>query len=177
MRASSSERFARSTRPSASSLASFLRSKSAIDAKPRSRNVDIALMVGGGLRQVGGRGGELGGRAFGLQLRVLRVEPRHDVAGVDTIADIDDARDDLAGDAEAEIGLVARPHHADEFARGILVFERDALHLHRALALDRGRGRGLAAGEQQHHGEGSEATGRRHRSLRDHRFVTNDEIA
>ena len=127
---------------------------------------DVALMVGAGLRQVGGRGGELGGRALGLQLRVLRVEPRHDVAGAHAISDVDDARDDLAGDAEAEIGLVPRPHHADEFARGIFIFERDALHLHRAFALDRGRGRGLAAGEQQHRGEGSEAMGDRHRSLR-----------
>ena len=136
----------------------------------------VALMIGGGLRLVGGRGGKLGGRAFGLQLRVLRVEPRHDIAGVHAVADIDDARDDLAGDAEAEIGFMPRPHHADEFARGVFAFEGDALHLHRALALDRGRGRGLAAGEQQHHGEGSEAMGRQHRTLRDHRIVTTDEL-
>ena len=93
----------------------------------------IALEIGRGLREVRGRRGELGLGAFDLQLQVLRIEPRHDVAGVHAVADIDDAGDDLAGDAEAEIGLVARAHHADEFARRILVLEGDALHLHRAL--------------------------------------------
>ena len=134
-----------------------MRSKSAIDAKPRSRNARSAE-IGGGLRQIGCRCGELGVGAFGLQLQVLRVEPRHDVAGVNAVADIDDARDDLAGDAEAEIGLIARPHHADEFARGVFVFKGDALHLHRPFALDRGRGLGLAAGEEQHIARAAEAS-------------------
>ena len=70
-----------------------------------------------------------------LQLEVLRIEPRDDVAGVDAIADIDDPGDDLAGDAEAEIGLVARAHDADEFALGVRVLEGDPLHLHRTLDL------------------------------------------
>ena len=76
----------------------------------------VALQIGGGLREIRGRRGELGLGAFDLQPEVLRIEPRDHVAGVHAIADIDDAGDDLAGDAEAEIGLVARPHHADEFA-------------------------------------------------------------
>ena len=81
----------------------------------------VALEVGRGLREIRGRRGELGLGAFDLQLQVLGIEPRDDVAGMHAIADIDDARDDLAGDAEAEIGLVARPHHADEFAAGVCV--------------------------------------------------------
>ena len=88
----------------------------------------------------------LGRGAFGLQLQVLRIEPRHHVAGAHPVADIDEAGDDLAADAEAEIGLVARAHHADEFAAAVLVLEGDALHLDRALALRRGRRIGVAAG-------------------------------
>ena len=80
----------------------------------------IALEVGGRLVDIGGRGRELGFGAFDLQLEILRVEPRHHVAGVHAVADIDEARDDLAGDAKAEVGLVARPYDADEFAGGIL---------------------------------------------------------
>ena len=115
-----------------------MRSKSATEAKPLVLERGVALEIGGGLREVGGRRGELGLGAFDLQLQVLRIEPRHHVAGVHAVADIDDAGDDLAGDAEAEIGLVARAHHADEFARGVLVLEGDALHLHRAFALGAG---------------------------------------
>ena len=109
----------------------------------------VALQVGGRLGEIGGGGGELGLGAFDLQREVLRIEPGHDVAGAHPVADIDDAGDDLAGDAEAEIGLVARPHHADEFARGVVALERHALHLHRALGPRRRRGIGLAAGEQE----------------------------
>ena len=89
----------------------------------------IALEVGGGLGKTRGRRGELSLGALELQLQVLRIEPRHDVAGLYPVADIDDAADDLAGDPEAEVRLVAGAHHADEFALRILVFEGDALNL------------------------------------------------
>ena len=46
--------------------------------------------------------------------------------------------DDLAGDAEPEIGLVAGAHDADEFARRGAGLERDPLHLHRTLRLRAG---------------------------------------
>jgi hypothetical protein len=101
----------------------------------------------------------LGRGAFGLQLQVLRIEPRHDVAGAHAIADIDDALDDLAGNAEAEIGLITRPHHADEFARRVFVLEADPLHLHGALAFRRGRRIGIAAREQQQCRKGGERSG------------------
>ncbi len=77
----------------------------------------VALQVGGGLCQAGGRGGQLRLRALDLQRQVLRVEPRNDIAGTHPVADIHDAGDDLAADPEGEIGLVAGAHDADEFAR------------------------------------------------------------
>ena len=121
-------------------------------AAPSQRGV--ALEIGGRLREIRGRGGELGLGALDLQLQVLRIEPRHHVAGVHAVADIDDAGDDLAGDAEAEIGLVARPHHADEFAAAVSWFSNATrCTLHRALGLGGGRGIGLAAGEQEQRGK------------------------
>src|SRR5204862_23964 len=68
----------------------------------------IALEVGSRLRDIRGRRGELRLGALQLQPEILGIKPRHDVAHCDAVADIDAARDDLAGDAEAEIGLVAR---------------------------------------------------------------------
>jgi hypothetical protein len=65
------------------------------------------------------------------------------------IANIDAATDDLAGDPEAEIRLVAGAHHAHEFALRILVFEGDALDLHRALRLGGRRSRVIVAGREQ----------------------------
>ena len=47
------------------------------------------------------------------------------------VADIDVARDDLAGDPEAQIGLVAGAHHADEIAPRAVVPEGNTLHLDR----------------------------------------------
>ena len=96
-----------------------------------------------------GRRGEFGLGALNLQLQVLRIEPRHHVADLYAIADIDDAADDLAGDPEAEIRLVAGAHHAHEFARCILVFEGDALNLHRALRLGGCRSRVIVARREQ----------------------------
>ena len=62
--------------------------------------------------------------------------------------------DDLAGDAEAEIGLVPRPHHADEFAARILGWKATRCDLHRALG---GRvaevGALVASGEQREDGD------------------------
>jgi len=76
------------------------------------------------------------------------------------IARIHGARDDLAGDAEAKIGFVARSHHADEFAGRILVREGDTLHLYRALELDGCGGCPLVAGgEQWEEGGGAKGEG------------------
>jgi hypothetical protein len=81
-----------------------------------------------------------------------------DVADCDTIADIDDAGDDLAGDTEAEVGFVARPHHAHEFPRAIHILEADALDLHGTLGLKRRRRIGFAAGEREQRGESEKRT-------------------
>ena len=91
-----------------------------------------------------------------------------DIAGAHDVADIDHPGDDLAGDAEAEIGLVARPHDADEFARGLSVLERDALHLDRALRPRCRGGNGLAPGQQDCGGKQGERLRQdpeRHRTL------------
>jgi hypothetical protein len=58
-----------------------------------------------------------------LQLQVLGVEACHHVAGVHAIADVHLPGHDLAGNAEGEVGLIARPHHADEFPRRLLALE------------------------------------------------------
>jgi hypothetical protein len=84
--------------------------------------------------------------------------PRHDVTGMNDIAHIDGASDDLARDAEAEIGFVPRPHHTDEFASRILVCEVDPLHLHGTLELGGGGGGSLVAGGEQREG-GDDAQG------------------
>src|SRR5205823_1349873 len=90
-----------------------------------------------------------------------RIEPRHYGASGDAITDIDLARNDLAGDTKAEVSLVARPHHTDEFARGILLAECNALHLHWALGLGGGRcSRLLACGEQRKQGDEGEGAER-----------------
>ncbi len=65
------------------------------------------------------------------------------------IAGIDDAVGDLAGDAEAEIGLVAGAHDADEFPARVVRPERDLLHLHRALRLGDRRDRLVLARRKQ----------------------------
>ena len=54
--------------------------------------------------------------ALDLQFEVLRVELRDHIARADTVADVDQAGRDLAGDAKSHISLVARPHHANKFA-------------------------------------------------------------
>ena len=89
------------------------------------------------------------GRILGSQLQVLGIEPRHDIARADAIADIDQACDHLASDTKSKVGLVARAHHANEFARGVFAFERHTLHLDRALGLRRRRGVGLAASQDK----------------------------
>ena len=72
----------------------------------------------------------------------------HEIAGVDETAH------DLSADAEREIGLVARPHRADELAAQAGALEFHALHLDRTLDFadrsgGRGCGRRVAAGEEQ----------------------------
>jgi hypothetical protein len=84
-----------------------------------------------------------------LQLEILRIDPRHHIAGTHGIADIDVAGDDLAGHAEAEIGLAARPHHPDELMARVARLEGHPLDLDRALGLgDRG-GRLVSASREQ----------------------------
>ena len=106
------------------------------------------------------------------QPEILGIEPRDDITDRDTIADIDDAGDNLAGDTEAEISLVACPHHADKVPRAIRALEADALNLHRTFGLQRGCRIGFAAGEDEQGGEADkrtrradEATGQGHGSL------------
>ena len=94
----------------------------------------IAQLVDRGLGQIRGGGGEFRARALDRQGEVLRIEPCHHVADPHEVAHIDVAGDDLAGHPEAEIGFVARPHHADEFADRILPLERHPAHLHRPFA-------------------------------------------
>ena len=79
---------------------------------------------------------------------------------MNNIAHIDATRDDLARDAEAEIGFVPRPHYTDEFASRILVCKIDPLHLHRALGHDgSGDGALVAAGEQREGGDDAQGRG------------------
>jgi hypothetical protein len=120
-----------------------------------------AHFVRGRLGEVRGGGGDLRLCACHLKLEVLRIEPGDDVAGMDEIADIDDPFGDLAGDAEGEIGLVARAHDADEFATRIFRLKRDPLHLYRTLGLGDGGNRLILAGrEQRQQGEGGECSQR-----------------
>ena len=72
------------------------------------------------------------------------------------IADIDDAGDDLARHAEAEVVFVARLHHTHEFPCAVLVLERDALYPDRTLGLGGGRGIGVASREQDQRGQSQE---------------------
>ncbi len=109
----------------------------------------VSLEVRRGLGQVRGGGSELGLGALHLQLEILRIEVRDHIAHFHAVADIDDAGDDLAGDAKAEIGLVARAHHAHELTRPVRILEVDPLHHHRALGLHGWGGVGLTAGQSQ----------------------------
>jgi len=82
-----------------------------------------------------------------------------DGTGAHTVADTDDAGHDLAGDAEAEVGLVAGAHDADEFAAGIVRLEGDALHLHGTLRHGGGRiGLVLTGGEQRKESDGDQGS-------------------
>ena len=92
-----------------------------------------------------------------MQRQILWIETRDNIADLHAVSDIDHALDDFTGDAEAEVGLVTRPHHADEFAGGVSLLEGDALNLDRTLALGGWRGVGVAAREQEQCGEGENA--------------------
>src|SRR5262245_60737332 len=90
------------------------------DRRPAvSPNLRIALEISCRLREIRSRRGEFSIRALQLQPQILGIEACYDIADRDAIADIDNARDDLAGDTEAEIGLVTRPHYAHEIPRAI----------------------------------------------------------
>jgi hypothetical protein len=80
---------------------------------------------------------------------------------VHRIADIDDTVCDLAGDAETEIGFIARAHDADEFTARIFRLECHPRNLHRALGLCDGGGRLiLTRREQRQQGNGNERSQR-----------------
>ncbi len=90
-------------------------------------------------------------------MEITRIEPRHHIARPDPIADIDETGDHLAGHPESKVSLVARAHHAGEFAIFIRRGEYDALHLHRP---DRRCGCGCCrivaggeSGRERDHGE------------------------
>jgi hypothetical protein len=69
---------------------------------------------------------------------------------MDEVADIDNSLGDLAGDAEAEIGLSYRARTTPtEFAARILRLERHPLHRHRTLGLCDGGDRLVLAGREQ----------------------------
>src|SRR5262249_16681082 len=87
--------------------------------------------------------------ALHLEPQILRVELRHHVTAADAIADIDDALDDLAGDPEAEVGLVACAHDADEVARRAVTAEVHALDLHQTFRPGDGRDGSVLAGGKQ----------------------------
>ena len=78
-------------------------------------------------------------------------------------------RDDLAGNAEAEIGLVAGAHHADEFAAAFSFAKATRCTCTGRSLFGRGGRVGVAAGEQQQSREGGEGEGtvtrRRHVTL------------
>ena len=115
MRASSSERLARSSRPVCLVVRGLLAVEVGNGSEAAAAQGRITLEIGRRLRKVGAGRGKLGLGAFDLQLQVLRIEAGDDVAAVDVIADIDEAGDDLAGDAESDIGFVASAHDTDEF--------------------------------------------------------------
>ena len=69
------------------------------------------------------------------------------------VADIDRAGDDLAADAETEVGFVPGADDADEVARRAAGVEGDTLHLHRTPGVGRRRRLGLAGSEQERGGE------------------------
>ena len=62
-----------------------------------------------------------------------------------------DARDDLPGDAKAEIGFVARPNHADEFPTAIFGLELDFRNQHWPIGLVGRGGCLISATRQQGH--------------------------
>ncbi len=105
-------------------------------------------------------------RGFGLQADVGRIEPRENLSLRHARAGVDGADDDLAGNAEREIGLVARLHLAREHG-GLGAAPRDDLGQH-----DRARGLGLrlllrAAGGGHHRrrDHGNEREYRLHRTI------------
>ena len=117
-------------------------------AKPRSFSVAKRRKSAAACDRLDVRGRKLGLGTLDLQLEVLRIEPRDDVAFAHAVADIDDLSTILPPNLEREIGLIARAHDADELAGGGAGFELDLLNLDRALRLRR-RGRlRLAGGEQ-----------------------------
>jgi len=107
----------------------------------------VAIQIGRGLRKIGRCRAQFRFSAFHLQLDVARIKPCRNIAGSHAIAHVDRAVDDFAGNAEAEIDLMARTYHADELARRTLIRKTDALDLHRSIALDRGCGADFATGK------------------------------
>ena len=103
--------------------------------------VEIALMVGLGARVVGFGRGESGAGVVDGQAIVGGIELGDQVAGLDDGADIDGADDDLAGDAEAEIGLDSRHDGAGQDQRLAATLVGDFHHPGRTDHGFGGRGR------------------------------------
>ena len=96
------------------------------------------MEVGLGLRQRGRGSIALGRGLFALQLDVDLVEASQGLSRHYPVADVDQAGRDLAIDAEAEIGLDARPDRRNEVTFRDSVFERDALHEDRPAPIGHG---------------------------------------
>jgi hypothetical protein len=144
------------------------------------RNAVVAFVIGGRLRQIGLRGAQLGLGALNLQLQVLgssraTTSPARTRSPTLTIA-----ATILPADAEAEVGLMTRPHRRRR-TRGssFSLSKGDALHLHRPLALDRGaRFAASQPASSSTIARAAKRWGRRHRiSPVDHRSCDDDEIA
>src|SRR4029079_2447388 len=95
----------------------------------------VTLEIRGGLVQIRGGSRKLSFGAFDLQPQVLGIEARDDVAGMDAIAHVDQARDHLAADPKTQIGLVSCADDTDKIAGRVLGLKGNALDLHRALRL------------------------------------------
>ncbi len=72
----------------------------------------VAAQRGGGVGAVRGGGRRRGFGGLLGELQIRRVQHGEQLAGAHGVADLDGAPDDLAGDAEGELGLRAGLHGA-----------------------------------------------------------------
>ena len=92
-----------------------------------------------GLVEGGGSGAHLGFGLLALQNEIGVVEESERLAGLHGVADIDEPARHLAGHAEAEIALDARPDRRHEAALGTARLEAGGLDEHRPPRLRRRR--------------------------------------